>query len=37
MKRDYKRPNLLKIAAELSKIDIQTLLEFKHREKVFQK
>ena len=33
MKRGYKKPALLKIATEISKIDIRTLLEYKHREK----
>ena len=33
MKRGYKKPALLKIATEISKIDRRTLLEYKHREK----
>ena len=33
MKRGYKKPALLKIGAEISKIDRSTLLEYKHREK----
>ena len=33
MKRGYKKPALLKIATEISKIDRRTLLEYKHRKK----
>ena len=33
MKRGYKKPALLKIGTEISKIDRSTLLEYKHREK----
>ena len=33
MKRGYKKPALLKIATEISKMDRSTLLECKHREK----
>ena len=33
MKRGYKKPALLKIATEISKIDRRTLLEMKHSEK----
>ena len=33
MKRGYKKPALLKIANEISKIGMRTLLEYKYREK----
>ena len=33
MKRGYKKPALIKIATEISKIDRRTLLEYTHREK----
>ena len=33
MKRGYKKPALIKIATERSKIDRRTLLEYTHREK----
>ena len=33
MRRGYKKPGLIKIATEISKINRSTLLEYKHREK----